>query len=181
MNFGLDHHGQRKNNEAYANKDCSNTAIFACAKCGMRYCSKMCQKSDWAFRHKRFCLDTDLHRTKTVFSLHKKRLDDYKSGKSSMGRYYSIGVDMVFWEFQKDRTTLVYPDRRSNSGRVLTVLNEDEDARVQACGLVMRGASVYMVNTALPKISLNNEGVDAGLPVEKAVELIPLNKSLQMT
>jgi len=180
-----------------ANRDCNNIATKACSKCGLRYCCAECQKEDWMFRHKRFCVVKDLGRTKTIFKIFAERIEDYSSGKTSMDRYFSISKNVIF----KDKLNPVLAEVDaahcylthkfdSISGRVLSVLEDHEqvEANSHFSGAVFRAdpGKLYLVNRQIVPVPLISEQlpsrniieIDPG-NIKYSVELVPLNRCLQ--
>lgn len=125
-----------------ANKGCVEVAKENCSVCGLGYCTQKCQRIDWKFRHKQFCKKEDIRKTKILFNIFDKRLEDYRSGKTSVERYFSIAhVDVVLRDFKAfedkilDEEACIKSIRRipcyrildaePESGRILSVLEED--------------------------------------------------------
>ena len=173
-----------------ANRDCFEEAKHACSRCGLKYCSDKCQKADWKARHKHHCEVTNLDRTKVIFNIHKQRLDDYRSGKTSFDRYYSIAkfrfFDANLPQYKKIANAGAYIVLATDeaSGRILTVL-EDHECEREPSIAVQRGANQYLINTMVPAIPLTEAEkqarIEAGLSVRDAVELVPINRDIQIT
>ena len=172
-----------------ANRDCFEEAKHACSRCGLKYCSDKCQQADWKVRHKHRCEVTNLTRTKIIFNIHKQRIDEFVSGKSSFDRYYSIGISSLYriqFPLIKsicDPVPYCTLCRDETSGRILTVL-EDHECEREPCLSISRGPNLYMVNRTIPAIPLTEEvkqaRIQCGLSVRDAVELIPVNHDVQM-
>ena len=116
-----------------ANKDCLEVGGKACERCGQKYCCATCQSVDWYARHKDHCEEKNIARTKIIFGLHKKRCDDYVSGKTSFDRYFSIALHKIkkiecpMLEISK--YAYVSIGEPSDSGRIKTVLEDHEQER----------------------------------------------------
>ena len=171
-----------------ANRDCVEEAKDACSRCGLKYCCSKCQKADWKARHKHHCEVTNLNRTKIIFNIHKQRLDEFKSGKSSFDRYYSIGMESIYKTQFPLRESVSDPvpyrviATDEASGRILTVVEDHEQGFPSF--VLCRGIRFYLINTSVPSVPLTEEEKQArmqcGLSVRDAVEVIPINENLQV-
>jgi len=171
-----------------ANKDCVKVAVKSCERCGLKYCSASCQREDWKHRHKHHCEDKNIRRTEIIFGVHAKRLEEYKSGKTSIDRYFSIAVTNCYKELfpshegRKNNVQYCTFSREENSGRILTVLEDDEIEKDRGVVIHRRG-QYFLQNANIQSISLTKEQeqerIEAGLTVRDAVELVPVNKDMQ--
>ena len=143
---------------------------------------------DWKHRHKNHCEVKNVWRTEIIFGIHKTRLEDYKIGKTSFDRYYSIALMRVYKDlFPEAKTSLHSPAYRircseESSGRILTVLEDHEINGDNTSHRILRGGKSYLVNPNVPSIPLSPKEQQlrhaAGLPLKGATELVPLNEDI---
>ena len=125
-------------------------------------------------------------RTEIIFGIHKKRLEEYKTGKTSCNRYFSIALMRVykyhFPEADISVHTTLYRVHciEESSGRILTVLEDNE----MKSNHIRRGKKTYLVNPNIPSVPSSHEEqqlrLAAGLTPEEATELVPLNENIQL-
>ena len=122
-----------------------------------------CQNVDWKHRHKNHSEVKNVRRTEVIFAIHKTRLEEYKTGKTSYDRYFSIALIRVYKDlYPEARISLhttayrVYCSEES-SGRILTVLEDHEIDGDNKFHRILRGGKAYLVNPNIPSIPLSHE------------------------
>lgn len=157
-----------------ANKGCMKVGTKECSVCGLRYCCSECQKLDWKSRHKHFCKPKDIPQTELCFMLLNVYFEDYKSGKSSIDRYWSVASLKTFNDLQMidQPGPCLWCNLNSNSGRILAALDDTEKEKVlhHPKQAIIRSLKLYLVNPLIPS-RLYATG--------DLVELVPLNQHMQ--
>jgi hypothetical protein len=143
---------------------------------------------DWKDRHKTHCEVKNVRRTEIIFGIHWRRLEEYKTGKTSFDRYYSIALVRLYKaQFPEHENSVNSPAYRihraeETTGRILTILEDHE--YVDASQLIFRGGKAYLVNPNVPSVPSTHEEqqlrIAAGLAVKETTELVPLNENIQL-
>eukprot|EP01036_Dinobryon_divergens_P031539 gene31539-40953_t len=124
---------------------------------------------DWKHRHKNHCEVKNVRRTAIIFGIHKTRLEDYKIGKTSFDRYYSIALMRAYKDlFPEAKTSLHSPAYRircseESSGCILT--GRKIISREPRCSIPLSPKEQQL-------------RLAAGLPLKDATELVPLNEDI---
>ena len=177
-----------------ANKGCMEISSKECIVCGIRYCCSVCQKEDWRARHKHFCKPKDLRRTEIIFDIFRQRLVDYKSGKTSLERYVSIGSMEIYNDTERSGKNGPFKNMNCDevSGRVVTFLtqNEIDDYNRNWGNAICRSQSggemqkLFLINHHSPTNQCSEQNeikriVRDSIDINQVVELVPFNKSYQ--